>query len=69
MLLFVMEIPLLSTNADVPTEPIALKGKLLPAAVIVQFVIVFPSFPVVTPLEKPMVASVAEVLDPATVQF
>src|ERR1035437_1318608 len=64
-----MDIPLLSIVEEVPAEPIALKGKFVPAAVMVHLVMVFPSFPVVVPVEKPMVASVADVLEPATVQF
>ena len=67
ILLFKIVIPLLSTTASVPAEKMAFTGKLAPAAVIVQLLMLLPSLPVpvvATPVEKKIVPSAIAVLEP-----
>src|SRR4051794_1089438 len=69
MLLFEIVMPLLSMAAEVPWEKIALTGRFDPAEVIALPVTVFPSLPVVVPVEKKTVPRVMLVVDPWIVQF
>src|SRR6185295_6584672 len=61
--------PLLSTAALVPIDKIASVGKVAPDEVIVLLLMTLPSLPVVVPVLKKIVPTVAAVPEPLMVQF